>query len=61
MAPVLRRKLICFYCNCHSAQDRRRGLQQWQCENCDAVNHLDQVRSSARSKRGHLYLVANFE
>lgn len=44
MPRLLRRKFVCFYCNRRSAQDRRDGVQQWQCEQCDAVNHLDEVR-----------------
>lgn len=43
MSQLLRRKLVCFYCNRRSAQDRKHGIRQWQCERCDAVNHLDEV------------------
>ncbi|KAL8829543.1 MAG: hypothetical protein Q9170_006120 [Blastenia crenularia] len=42
MSGLLRRKLLCFYCNRRSAQDRKTGIQQWQCEKCDAVNYLDE-------------------
>ncbi|KAL9582374.1 MAG: hypothetical protein Q9212_003335 [Teloschistes hypoglaucus] len=42
MPRLLRRKFLCFYCNRRSAQDRRDGVQQWQCEQCDAVNYLDE-------------------
>ncbi|KAL8899100.1 MAG: hypothetical protein Q9207_006370, partial [Kuettlingeria erythrocarpa] len=42
MPQLLRRKLICFYCNRRSAQDRTTGIRQWQCERCEAVNHLDE-------------------
>ncbi|KAL8688760.1 MAG: hypothetical protein Q9218_005406 [Villophora microphyllina] len=42
MPRLLQRKFVCFYCNRRSAQDRRDGVQQWQCEQCDAVNHLDE-------------------
>ncbi|KAL8647462.1 MAG: hypothetical protein Q9210_005545 [Variospora velana] len=42
MSQLLRRKLICFYCNRRSAQNRKHGIRQWQCEKCDAVNHLDE-------------------
>ncbi|KAL8749016.1 MAG: hypothetical protein Q9184_006971 [Pyrenodesmia sp. 2 TL-2023] len=42
MPQLLRRKFICFYCNRRSAQDRTTGTRQWQCERCDAVNHLDE-------------------
>ncbi|KAL8711643.1 MAG: hypothetical protein Q9220_004053 [cf. Caloplaca sp. 1 TL-2023] len=42
MPPLLRRKFVCFYCNRRSAQDRKAGVQQWTCEQCDAVNHLDE-------------------
>ena len=43
MAPLLRRRLLCFYCGCRSAQKATSDLRQWQCENCEAVNHLDEV------------------
>ncbi|KAL8737500.1 MAG: hypothetical protein Q9181_001630 [Wetmoreana brouardii] len=42
MPQLLRRKLVCFYCNRHSAQDRKAGIRQWQCEQCDAINYLDE-------------------
>ncbi|KAL8948304.1 MAG: hypothetical protein Q9222_005499 [Ikaeria aurantiellina] len=42
MPRLLRRKFTCFYCNRRSAQDRKAGVQQWKCEQCDAVNHLDE-------------------
>ncbi|KAI4186879.1 MAG: hypothetical protein LQ348_004160 [Seirophora lacunosa] len=42
MSQLLRRKLVCFYCNRRSAQDRKLGIRQWQCERCDAVNYLDE-------------------
>ncbi|MCJ1444898.1 MAG: hypothetical protein MMC23_005401 [Stictis urceolatum] len=42
MASLLRRKLQCFYCGRRSAQSYSAGLSQWHCENCDAVNYLDQ-------------------
>ncbi|KAI4172246.1 MAG: hypothetical protein LQ343_003681 [Gyalolechia ehrenbergii] len=41
MPRLLARKLVCFYCNRRSAQDRSAGIQRWQCEKCDAVNYLD--------------------
>ncbi|KAL9026966.1 MAG: hypothetical protein Q9196_004446 [Gyalolechia fulgens] len=41
MPRLLARKLVCFYCNGRSAQDRGAGIRQWQCEKCDAVNYLD--------------------
>ncbi|KAL8697572.1 MAG: hypothetical protein Q9201_007059 [Fulgogasparrea decipioides] len=42
MPQLLRRKLDCFYCNRRSAQDRKAGIRQWQCEQCDAINYLDE-------------------
>ncbi|MCJ1395938.1 hypothetical protein MMC18_008824 [Xylographa bjoerkii] len=42
MAPLLRRGLLCFYCGRRSARKGTPGLQQWQCEACEAVNHLDE-------------------
>ncbi|KAL8807687.1 MAG: hypothetical protein Q9200_004560 [Gallowayella weberi] len=41
MPRLFGRKFICFYCNRRSAQDRKAGVRQWQCEQCEAVNHLD--------------------
>ncbi|MCJ1434918.1 hypothetical protein MMC27_004288 [Xylographa pallens] len=41
MAPLLRRGLRCFYCGRRSSRKGTPGLQQWQCEACEAVNHLD--------------------
>lgn len=43
MAPLLRRRLRCFFCGYQSKQKGVVGLQQWQCETCEAVNHLDEV------------------
>lgn len=43
MPRLFARKFVCFYCNRRSAQDRKAGVWQWQCEQCDAVNHLDEV------------------
>ncbi|KAL8787591.1 MAG: hypothetical protein Q9213_002153 [Squamulea squamosa] len=42
MPRLFGRKYVCFYCNRRSAQDRKAGVRQWQCEQCDAVNHLDE-------------------
>ncbi|KAL8670159.1 MAG: hypothetical protein Q9168_005292 [Polycauliona sp. 1 TL-2023] len=42
MPRLFARKFVCFYCNRRSAQDRKAGVGQWQCEQCDAVNHLDE-------------------
>ena len=44
MPRLFGRKFVCFYCNRRSAQDRKAGVRQWQCEQCEAVNHLDEVR-----------------
>ncbi len=46
MAPSLRRKLVCFYCGSRSSQVSQKGLRQWECNNCEAINHLDEVGSS---------------
>ncbi|KAL8996413.1 MAG: hypothetical protein Q9169_004061 [Polycauliona sp. 2 TL-2023] len=42
MPRFFARKFVCFYCNRRSAQDRKAGVWQWKCEQCDAVNHLDE-------------------
>ncbi|MCJ1379395.1 hypothetical protein MMC17_002496 [Xylographa soralifera] len=42
MASLLRRGLRCFYCGRRSSRKGTPGLQQWQCEACKAVNHLDE-------------------
>ncbi|KAL8770351.1 MAG: hypothetical protein Q9209_003987 [Squamulea sp. 1 TL-2023] len=42
MPRLFGRKYVCFYCNRRSAQDRKADVRQWQCEQCDAVNHLDE-------------------
>lgn len=49
MPRLLQRKFVCFYCNRRSAQDRRAGIQQWQCEQCEAINYLDEVRLTVHS------------
>ncbi|MCJ1249952.1 hypothetical protein MMC30_007178 [Trapelia coarctata] len=41
MAPLLRRRLTCFYCGRRSTKKYTPGLQQFGCETCEAVNHLD--------------------
>lgn len=41
-----RRKPICFYCGCRSANKRDGEVRQWECEKCEAVNYLDEVRSA---------------
>ena len=43
MAPLLRRRLTCFYCGRRSTKKYTPGLQNFECENCEAVNHLDTV------------------
>ena len=43
MAPLLRRKLVCFYCGCRSAQKQDGRVRKWECEKCEAVNWLDEV------------------
>ncbi|KAL6714945.1 hypothetical protein ACLMJK_007205 [Lecanora helva] len=42
MVPSLRRGLVCFYCGCRSAHTRTSQIRRWQCEKCEAVNHLDE-------------------
>ena len=44
--PLLRRRLVCFYCGRRSAKSHPADTRDWGCENCDAVNYLDEVRSS---------------
>ena len=43
MAPLLRRRLTCFYCGRRSTKRYTPGLQNFECETCEAVNHLDKV------------------
>lgn len=44
MAGLLpRRKPVCFYCGCRSAQKLKTPIRQWACEKCEAVNYLDEV------------------
>ena len=52
MASLLRRKLVCFYCGCRSAQKQDGRVRRWQCEKCEAVNHLDEVCLFFLSFRG---------
>lgn len=40
---LLRRHLVCFYCGRRSAKNHVTGTRKWECENCEAVNHLDEV------------------
>lgn len=40
---LLRRHLVCFYCGRRSAKGHPSGTRQWECGNCEAVNHLDEV------------------
>ncbi|KAF2431798.1 hypothetical protein EJ08DRAFT_695950 [Tothia fuscella] len=42
MPRFFRRNLTCFYCNTESQQQRKGKLRKWQCETCEAVNHLDE-------------------
>jgi Ima1 N-terminal domain len=44
MPALLRRRLVCFYCNHKSALTRDPSLREFRCNNCDAVNYLDEVR-----------------
>lgn len=43
MPNLFRKTLTCFYCNTKSSQQRTGNIRKWQCESCDAVNHLDEV------------------
>ena len=43
MAPLLRRRCVCFYCGSKSSQIKTPTLRQFKCEKCEAVNHLDEV------------------
>ncbi|OCL01354.1 hypothetical protein AOQ84DRAFT_306862 [Glonium stellatum] len=42
MPALLRRNLACFYCGRRSAKKQTGQIRQWQCENCEAVNYLDE-------------------
>jgi hypothetical protein len=44
MAPLLRKKLVCFYCGQASSRRRDGTVREWLCQKCDAVNYLDEVR-----------------
>lgn len=43
--PFLRRRRDCFYCGKRSSQKQSGPVRQWQCESCDAINHLDEASS----------------
>jgi Ima1 N-terminal domain len=43
MAPLLRKKLVCFYCSQASSRRQDGTVREWLCKKCDAVNYLDQV------------------
>jgi len=43
---LLRRHLVCFYCGRRSAKGHPSGTRQWECGNCEAINHLDEVRNA---------------
>ncbi|KAI9848183.1 MAG: hypothetical protein M1837_000857 [Sclerophora amabilis] len=42
MAFAFRRKFVCFYCGCRSAKNHDDKVREWRCENCEAVNFLDE-------------------
>lgn len=42
MAFLFRRKLVCFYCGCKSAQTWAPSVRQWHCTHCEAENYLDE-------------------
>ncbi|KAF3491852.1 uncharacterized protein GIQ15_01369 [Arthroderma uncinatum] len=42
MAPFFQKRLRCFYCGGNSKQIWKNGIQRWQCDRCQAVNHLDE-------------------
>lgn len=42
MASLLRRKFVCFYCGCRSAQTRTPNVRRWKCVHCEAENFLDE-------------------
>jgi hypothetical protein len=44
MAPFLRKRLQCFYCGRHSSRSAKGRVREWTCDNCQAVNYLDEVR-----------------
>jgi hypothetical protein len=53
MPQFFRRTFTCFYCNTPSAQKRSGDIRKWQCESCDAVNYLDEVRPTGRGVCGY--------
>ncbi|KAK2843926.1 hypothetical protein FQN49_005937 [Arthroderma sp. PD_2] len=42
MAPFFQKRLRCFYCGGNSKQTWKNGVRKWQCDRCQAVNHLDE-------------------
>ena len=45
MSFLPRRKPVCFYCSRRSTKDLQAAVRRWECERCEAVNHLDEVPS----------------
>ncbi|KAI9733252.1 MAG: hypothetical protein M1834_003336 [Cirrosporium novae-zelandiae] len=39
---LLHRHLVCFYCGRRSAKKQDGKVRKWECENCEAVNYLDE-------------------
>lgn len=58
MAYLLMAHLQCFYCGCRSAQKQDGHIRTWQCEKCQAVNHLDEVCLLSCPRKGPR-LIAN--
>ncbi|KAK2734995.1 hypothetical protein FQN55_002324 [Onygenales sp. PD_40] len=42
MLPFFKKRLRCFYCGLRSSQPHKEGIRQWQCQQCLAVNYLDE-------------------
>lgn len=47
MPRLVRRSLRCFYCNKSSRNDQAGIPRTWTCPHCEALNHLDEVRSQS--------------
>ncbi|EGE85558.1 hypothetical protein BDBG_02573 [Blastomyces gilchristii SLH14081] len=42
MPSLFKKRLSCFYCGRRSAQSQPEPIRKWQCQQCLAVNHLDE-------------------
>ena len=52
MGSLLRSRKQCFYCGQRSSQSIPRATRSWHCENCQAVNFLDEVSTKRQFQYG---------